>query len=183
MRFLRLASTGVAIVLIAACGDAHDVVGTTLAETSPARAPSAQPRAGTGQVEVSGQFDAIVDFATLRLTPRGERCLLDVDGRFVFSGVITGVAPGHTSALVDATCAQVASTPPGTDSDVFTSVATFDGAIGGTPAHATLRYIGQVAPGGHISAHLVFSDGVAGVLDADAIVAVGGTYEGSLVVH
>lgn len=183
MRFLRLASTGAGLIAIAACVDARDVAGPALPDIAPVGEASAQAQAGAGPVQVAGEFDAIVDFSTLQLTPRDDHCLLDVDGRFVFHGIVDGTAPGHTTALVSATCADVASTPPGTDADVFTSVATFDGTVAGTPAHATVRYIGRVAPGGQITAHLIFSDGVSGALDADATVAVGGTYAGSVVVH
>jgi hypothetical protein len=44
-------------------------------------------------------------------------------------------------------------------------------------------YMGSVAPpNGEIDGRLVFSNGVAGVLDVEARVAVGGSYSGSLVV-
>jgi hypothetical protein len=78
----------------------------------------------------------------------------------------------------------VAITPPGTYRDVFTSKEVFDGTVNGEPAHANLLYAGQTEVGGAIDAHLIFSNGVSGVLDAvGARVAVGGDYRGSVVVH
>lgn len=135
------------------------------------------------RVQVSGSFDALVDFSTLVLTPRGGNCLLEVEGRLVFTGTIVGVATGRTSALVFATCEQVVSTPPGTYRDVFRSDLTFEGTVDGEPAQSRVLYQGGVEPGGQIDAHIIFSMGVAGVLDAEAIVAVGGEYRGSVVVN
>jgi hypothetical protein len=43
--------------------------------------------------------------------------------------------------------------------------------------------MGRSQPGGHIDGRFVFSNGVAGRLEADAKIAVGGTYQGSLVVQ
>jgi hypothetical protein len=76
----------------------------------------------------------------------------------------------------------VATTPPGTYRDVFRSDLEFTGTVDGEPATAKVIYQGGVEPGGEIDAHIIFSRGVAGVLDADAIVAVGGEYSGSVVV-
>ena len=54
----------------------------------------------------------------------------------------------------------------------------------GTPVTADMRYIGRVQPGGAIEAHLVLSNGAAGVLTtANARVAVGGNYSGQVVVR
>ena len=173
MRILRLAAPGIAVLLAAGC-NGHDVLG------PPAPAVAA---IGAGQVATSGLFDANVDFTTLSLTPRGSNCLLVVKGQLVFHGTIEGVANGQTTALVFATCEEVASLPPGTDPDVFKSEAEFRGTVAGEPATAHLLYQGRVQPGGHIDGHLIFSNGIAGTLDAEAQVAVGGEYHGSLVVH
>ncbi|HWE40866.1 MAG TPA: hypothetical protein VG432_00040 [Gemmatimonadaceae bacterium] len=179
MTTLRLVAVGTSVLIAAGC-DGHE----TFAPANVDHAGASRAAAvASQQVEVSGPFDAIVDFSTLSLTPRGSNCLLQVSGRFVFHGAIDGVAMGQTTALVFGRCEQVASTPPGTDPDVFVSEATFDGTVAGVPAQANVRYQGRVAPGGHIDGHLIFSNGVSGVLDAEAQVAVGGTYHGSLVVH
>ena len=151
-------------------GDRHDI-------TAPTRAAAAR------QVETQGAFEAQVDFSTLRLTPRGRNCLLVVDGRLVFSGTIVGVATGTTSALVFASCQDVATTPPGTYADDFHSELTFEGTVDGVPARADGMYVGRSAPGGHIAARLVFDAGMAGSLDVDAQLAVGGTYAGRVVVR
>ena len=52
----------------------------------------------------------------------------------------------------------------------------------GEAAEANLLYMGRVRPGGDIEGRLVFSRGIAGRLEADAVVAVGGTYSGSVVI-
>jgi len=133
--------------------------------------------------EVAGTYDAVVDFSTLRLTPVGRNCRLVVDGMLVFSGDVEGTATGTTTALIFAPCDQVATTPPGTYRDVFTSELHFVGTVNGEPAEAKGLYQGVTHVGGAITGHVHFSNGVAGVLDADAIVAVGGSYEGRLVVR
>ena len=180
MNILRLAAAAAAMLLTAACADGRD----TLGPTAPAQARAAAVSSSASrQVQASGLFDAIVDFRTLSLTPRGSNCLLQVDGQLVFHGTIEGVANGTTTALVFATCEDVASKPPGTDPDVFQSRATFQGTVDGEPATAKLLYAGRVQPGGHIDGRLVFSDGLAGKLDASSQVAVGGEYSGSVVVH
>ena len=179
MRILRLVATGTAVLIVGGCDG-----GQALAPASVDHAgAAARAAAASEQVDVSGPFDAIVDFSTLSLTPRGSNCLLQVNGRLVFHGDIDGVATGRTTALVFGTCEEVASTPPGTDPDVFRSEAEFTGPVDGVPAEAHVLYQGRVAPGGHIEGHLIFSNGVAGALDASAQVAVGGEYHGSVVVH
>lgn len=182
MHALRLVATGTAVLVVAGC-DVRQSLAPASGEWDHAGSPSRAAAAASERVDVSGAFDAIVDFTTLSLTPRGSNCLLQVNGRLVFHGAIEGVATGQTTALVFGSCEQVASTPPGTDPDVFRSDAAFEGTIAGVPAQAKVLYQGRVAPGGHIDGHLHFSNGVAGVLDAEAQVAVGGTYQGSLVVH
>jgi hypothetical protein len=184
MNVVRCAIAGAALFVAAGCGKDHT-------PTVPApRAPSAAQRdAGVAadaarQVPAAGHYDAVVDFSTLALTPRGSNCLLQVSGKLVFTGTIQGTAIGHTSALVFAPCAKVATTSPGTFRDVYTSKAVFDGSVNGETAHAKLLYAGQTNVGGAIDAHLIFSDGEAGVLDAvNARVAVGGDYRGAVVAH
>jgi hypothetical protein len=76
----------------------------------------------------------------------------------------------------------VAVTPPGTFRDVFHFDGEFQGTIDGQPAEAHVAYMGGVEPGGHIDGRFVFSHGVAGRLETDGQVAVGGDYHGSVVV-
>ena len=169
------------VLLVAGCGTDRTATDPTASAFSPERREAAIP---ANRVEATGHYTAVVDFSSLTLTPRGHNCLLEVDGTFFFTGTIVGEAPTHTSALVFATCDQVATTPPGTFRDVFTSRAVFDGTVNGVPAHANLLYAGETKVGGAIDAHLIFSNGLAGVLDAvDARVAVGGDYRGAVVVH
>jgi hypothetical protein len=181
MTIVRLVVTGTTLVMICACGDGRDMLSPTAPSfTSPRRSTSV---AGSGPIETSGHFDALVDFSTITLTPRGSNCLLEVSGRLVFSGTIAGTANGRTSALEFAPCDQVAANPPGTFEDVFKSVAVFDGTVNGEPAHGNLLYMGRVQVGGAIAGRFVFSDGVSGELDVNSIVAVGGEYHGPVVVH
>lgn len=136
-----------------------------------------------GPTQVSGTYDAIVNFATLTLTPRGENCLLVVDGELVFSGTIEGTAVGTTTVLVFGPCSEVAATPPGTFRDTFTSELHFVGTVDGEPAEADALYQGSVQVGGAVEGRILLSNGVAGVLDVDAFVAAGGSYEGAVVVR
>jgi hypothetical protein len=105
-----------------------------------------------------------------------------VQGHIIFHGTIEGTANGTTSALEFAPCSEVAVNPPGTFPDEFKSVAVFDGTVAGEPAHANLLYMGRVQVGGAIDGRFVFSNGVAGDLAVQSIVAVGGTYSGPVVV-
>ena len=169
------------VLLVAGCGTDSTPTDPTTRTFSPERREAATP---ARRVQATGHYTAVVDFSSLTLTPKGRNCLLEVDGTFFFTGTIVGEAPTHTSALVFAPCADVATTPPGTYRDVFTSRAVFDGTVDGQPAHANLLYAGETEVGGTIDAHLIFSNGLAGVLDAvDARVAVGGEYRGSVVVR
>ncbi len=138
-------------------------------------APSA---AADTVVPAEGEFTATVDFTTLTLTPKGPRCLLEVDGALSFTGTLEGTASGTTSALVFATCDEVAVSPPGTFRDLFRSSLDFTGTLDGAPVEAHITYIGLTRVGGDVSGVMVFSDGVRGVLAVDAIVAVGGEYQG-----
>ena len=179
MKMLRLVATGTAVLIAGAC-DLREPLVPVIVDHAP---PASRAAAASEQVQASGVFDAIVDFSTLTLTPRGANCLLTVKGMLVFHGTIEGPATGQTDALVFATCEEVASRPPGTDADVFHSKLVFDGTVAGEPATANVMYQGRSAPGGHIDGHLIFSNGVSGALDASAQVAVGGEYSGSVVVH
>ncbi len=181
MKTLRLVVTGTALLIVSGCEDGRGTTGPT-APAVPIQDESTAPVAAH-RVSTSGRFDALVDFATLTLTPKGDKCLLQVSGQFVFSGTIQGTASGQTTALVFASCTDVATNPPGTFADVFTSKGEFEGTVDGKPAKADLLYIGRVQPGGEIAARLVFSRGVWGVLETvNARVAVGGEYRGSVFV-
>jgi hypothetical protein len=180
MRLLRLVATGTALLIVGGCADDRNGLG----PTAPAlQGHSSELTASARQIQTSGNFDAIVDFSTLTLTPRGSNCLLQVEGRLVFTGTIEGAATGQTSALVFAPCADVAASPPGTYPDVFKSELAFEGTVDGEPARANVLYMGRVQPGGQIEGRLVFSNGVQGRLEVEAQVAVGGEYRGSVVVN
>jgi hypothetical protein len=176
----RVVSTSLVVLILTGCTGRDSVIPTAPAG---ARAPvaSVSPNAAH-PIQTAGTFDAIVDFPTITLTPKGNNCLLQVQGHLIFHGTIEGTANGVTSALEFAPCSEVAVNPPGTFPDVFKSVAVFDGTIAGQPAHANLLYMGRVQVGGAIDGRFVFSNGVAGEIQANAIVAVGGTYHGQLVV-
>ena len=180
MRILPLVAAATAVLIVAGCGG-HDVVGPTSQPAVQSASPDLST-SGARRVETSGTFAAIVDFSTITFTPKGSSCFLQVKGQLVFSGTIQGAAPGQTNALVAAPCADVASHPPGTYPDVFFSTLTFNGTVDGTPARANAVYTGRSEAGGHITAHLIFAGDVNGVLDADAQLAVGGTYRGPVVV-
>jgi hypothetical protein len=183
MNLVRCVVTGTVLLVAAGCQNDRSPTALTAPANPAARRDAGAATQQAGPVQAAGHYDANVDFSTLTLTPRGRNCLLEVDGKLVFSGTITGTATAHTSALVFAPCAEVATTPPGTYRDVFTSRAVFDGTVNGESAHANLLYAGETQVGGAIDAHLIFSNGVAGVLDAvDARVAVGGDYLGAVVV-
>ena len=181
MRILRLVTTGAALLVVAGCGDG----GTTLDPTPAAQDRSPDLAASRARkVEASGHFAAVVNFATLTLTPRGRNCLLQVDGQLNFTGTIVGSAVGQTTALVFAPCSAVATTPPGTFRDRFKSELVFEGTVDGQPAEANVLYIGRVQPGGQIEGRILFSRGVQGRLNIDeTIVAVGGEYSGSVVIR
>ncbi|MGQ0712688.1 MAG: hypothetical protein ACT4PJ_03030 [Gemmatimonadaceae bacterium] len=153
MKARRLIFTGAALLSVGGCGDGHDLT----APASSVQASSSALAAATRQVEAAGEFAAQVDFSTLTLTPREQNCLLEVAGQLVFTGTIEGTATGRTTALDFAPCSEAGANPP--------------------------LYAGRVQQGGQIEGRLIFSNGIAGRLDADAIVAVGGTYSGSVVVR
>lgn len=178
----RSLSIVIVLLVVAACADGHEALQPTAPSLDARTGPAAAAPNAARPIQTAGHFDAIVDFATVSLTPRGRNCLLQVSGRVVFHGTIEGTANGRTSALEFGPCAVVAVKPPGTFPDVFKSVARFEGTIAGQPAHADLLYMGRVQQGGAIDGRFVFSNGVAGELDVNAIVAVGGEYRGMVVV-
>lgn len=183
MTNLRGAASGAALLVLIACADGGDIAGPSASALSAPGRSSGAPAPAPRRVEATGRFDAVVDFSTLTLTPRGRNCLLQVGGQLVFSGTVQGTGVGRTSALVFASCADVATTPPGTYADVFRSELVFEGTVDGAPARAKVLYQGRVQPGGAITGRLIFSNGVSGRLEADAVVAVGGAYRGSVVVR
>src|SRR5688572_9508134 len=88
-------------LFVAGCGTDRTPTDPTSSAFSAARRDAATP---ARQVQATGHYDAVVDFSSLTLTPRGRNCLLEVDGTLYFSGTIEGTATAHTSALVFATC-------------------------------------------------------------------------------
>lgn len=116
--------------------------------------------------------------ATLTLTPVDDNCLLEVEGVIEFTGTLDGIAPARTRALVLASCDHVAINPPGAFEDVFKSSLEFAGTVNGAATVADVTYQCITEIGGGIEAVITFSDGLKGVLWVDAIVAVGGSYEG-----
>jgi hypothetical protein len=171
-----------AVLTIGGCADGP----TILDPESPARAfqdhAPALAASSARRIHASGEFDALVDFTTLTLTPRGRNCLIQVKGRLVFTGTLEGPAIGQTTALVSAPCPDVAAHPPGTFPDVFHSELVFEGLVDGEPVQANVRYMGRSETGGHIAGRLLLSHGVEGRLAVDAQLAVGGEYDGSVVV-
>lgn len=182
MKRTHLLVSAVAGLVSISCVDGPDLLDPA-GSTAALHGSPTETSALAGPVAASGEFAAIVDFTTVTLTSRGANCLLQVDGQLVFSGTIEGVATGTTTALVLATCAEVASSPPGTHRDVFKSELEFDGTVSGVPATAAMIYQGRVQEGGRIEGRILASRGLAGVLQVDAQVAVGGSYSGSIVVH
>jgi len=182
MRILRLAATVMAMLTVGGCADGPAILDPGLS-SSPQDRASAVTASPARRIHASGAFDAVVDFTTITLTPRGRNCLIRVKGRLVFTGTLVGPAIGQTTALVFASCADVAAHPPGTFPDVFHSELKFDGLVDGRRATANVRYMGRSERGGHIAGRLVLSHGVEGRLAVDARLAVGGTYDGSVVVH
>lgn len=142
-----------------------------------AGAPAAS--AGTAPVQpATGAFTATIDFSSLSLTPIGSQCLLSVEGMLVFTGTLSGTADGTTSALVQASCADVGAYPPGTFTDVFRANLTFSGSLDGAPVAASMVYQGRTEVGGSIGGLILLSDGLRGALQVDGIVAIGGSYDG-----
>ena len=139
---------------------------------------TANPVSANGMIQASGEFTATVDFTTLTLTPVDANCLLEVSGVIEFTGTLEGLAPARTRALVLASCQDVEVTPPGTFKDVFSSRLEFAGTVNGKPTVADFTYRGITEVGGDIEALMLPSNGLKGVLEVKAIVAVGGSYTG-----
>jgi hypothetical protein len=66
---------------------------------------------------------------------------------------------------------------------VFKSELKFTGTADGVPVTADITYQGITQVGGDIEAKLILSNGLTGELDVDAVVAVGGSYTGSIHLH
>jgi hypothetical protein len=138
-------------------------------------ASAAQP------VQASGDFVASIDFTTVSFTPVGANCLLEVAGQFTFSGELEGGGSSLTRALILAPCDDVAVTPPGTFRDVFSAHIEFSGTLGGVPVTAGVHYHGTVEEGGAIRGVMNFSGDLRGGVRVDGQAAVGGTYDGTIV--
>ena len=173
---IALVTLGIAMV-VGGCVDGGGMLG-----PATDRSPAGDGASPARQVDASGEFLAQIDPTSFSFTPAGRNCVLTVNGQLVFSGTVEGTATGTTTALVFAPCAEVATSPPGTFADVFRSELEFTGTVDGEYVTANVLYTGRVAPGGAIDGRLIFSNGVAGRLEANAIVAVGGEYHGQLVV-
>ena len=131
-------------------------------------------------IYAKGEFTVEIDFSTFTLTPVDENCLITVEGVVNFTGTLEGLATARTRALAQAPCSDVAALPPGAYEDVFTSAFEFAGKVDGIPVVADFTYRGKTAIGGEIDAILAPSNGLKGRLFVDAIVAVGGSYNGFL---
>lgn len=129
-------------------------------------------------VSVQGTFEVEVDFDTIKLTPAGSNCFLEIEGVLEFFGTLAGEASGKTTALIFAPCEVVAVSPPGTFRDVFMSQLVFEGTVNDHPVTTDMTYQGQVEEGGDITALIRFANGLRGKVDVDGEVAVGGSYSG-----
>lgn len=183
MKGIQLMASATALLVVIGFADARAELNPMASEVATQNYLPKNPGLTKSPISTSGSFEAIVDFSTLSLTPRGRNCLLEVDGRLVFAGTVEGVARGTTTALVFAPCSEVQANPPGTFADVFKSELDFEGTIDGEQAQASLLYQGRSQEGGQIEGRLIFSRGVQGALDVDAQLAVGGSYDGSVVVR
>jgi hypothetical protein len=139
---------------------------------------AAAPASASVRVPVTGQYTATIDFTTVSLTPVGRNCQLSVAGTLTFTGSLAGSATGSTDALVLAPCGDVAVSPPGTFADLFRSDLAFTGTADGAPVSADITYSGRTQVGGHVSGLMILGGDLRGVLQVDATVAVGGSYEG-----
>lgn len=131
-------------------------------------------------IRAKGDFTVEIDFSTLSLNPVDENCLLTVEGGVNFTGSLEGIASARTRALAFASCGDVSTLPLGVYEDMFTSAFEFAGKVDGRPIVADLTYRGRTALGGEIDAVFIPSSGLKGRLFVDAIVAVGGSYNGFL---
>jgi hypothetical protein len=138
-------------------------------------ASAAQP------ISSNGSFTVDIDFPPLSLTPVGANCQLVVEGEVEFTGTLEGTGSAVTTALVFASCDEVAGSAPGTYRDVFSSDIQFEGTLDGNPVTAGIRYHGTAAPGGAINAVMNFSGDLRGSVKVDGQLAVGGDYSGKIV--
>ncbi len=139
----------------------------------------ASPVSAASHVDASGSFTAQIDPASITLAPAsGGNCVLSVNGVLTFSGTLMGTATGSTTALIFASCAQVATTPPGTFADVFRFVGEYVGTVAGQPGSGSLTYAGVTRAGGNITAAIGLRGDSSALVRADAVVAVGGSYRG-----
>lgn len=177
-RTLAVAAT-LSLTLGGACADA---AGVDPIAPELAKARFAEMAIGnSAPIAAAGEFQTFVDLSTLTLTPRGRHCQLEVDGSISFSGTIEGSGTGHTSALVFASCADVAAAAPGTYPDRFRSTIEFDGTVDGEPVTTRVIYSGRSRAGGEIDGSLRFTEAAHGLLGVDARVAVGGSYKGKVI--
>ncbi|MFP5283193.1 MAG: hypothetical protein ACLGIF_07065 [Actinomycetes bacterium] len=148
-----------------------------------ARPAAAAPLPASGSaavpVRAAGEFTANVDFASLATREVGQACEFTVRGALTFTGTLSGVATGTTTALIFAPCATASTNPPGTFADVFRFASTVRGTVDGVPVVGDLAYAGVTREGGGIEATITLrADRARAVLRAAATVAVGGTYAG-----
>jgi hypothetical protein len=134
------------------------------------------------RISAEGAFTAIIDFFSFTFTPVGNKCLLEVDGVLFFTGTLEGDAYGTTRALVFATCDEAASNPPGTFQDLFRSELVFEGKVNDIETIADMTYQGITEVGGEIKGRMMLSNGLKGMLKVDALVVLGGSYTGFIVV-
>ncbi|HMQ55379.1 MAG TPA: hypothetical protein PKE64_08365 [Anaerolineae bacterium] len=136
-------------------------------------------QADNEKVLAEGTFEVSADFSTLTITPVGSSCVLQVEGSLEFRGTLEGSGSAQTRTLVFAPCEDVMGNPPGTFADVVTAYAGFEGTVSGSPANATVTYLGKTEEGGAIAGLMtVKGRNLTGLLDVAAQVAEGGSYDG-----
>ncbi|CAN5375238.1 hypothetical protein BH23ACT6_BH23ACT6_18970 [soil metagenome] len=130
--------------------------------------------------KATGEFTASVDLDSLAVREvRGNKCEFTVDGTLTFTGSLSGVADGTTTAVIFAPCSEATAAPPGTYFDVFRFEGDFAGEVNGAPVDGDLTYAGITRVGGAIGATILLrGDGAKAAVRADAQVAVGGSYRG-----
>ena len=133
-------------------------------------------------IDASGDFIVDINPLTFTFTPNGiDKCDITVDGTITFEGTIEGTATGTTRATIFGTCEEFLSTQPGDLDDEFEADLEFTGFVGCTPVTADVTYSGTTtAPGGQIDAKFIFTGDIVGESDVNAILGVGGTYEGEI---
>jgi hypothetical protein len=178
-----IVAVAVAVLFGSGCGDGRAVVDPGASETALRGSLSEAPALAGLPTPAAGEFQAEVDFGTLTYHSQGNHCIVQVEGSLSFTGTLVGDAPGMTTARIFASCEEVLANPPGTFPDVFRSELEFDGTVNGLPAQASMVYHGRAAAGGQIDARILLSDGLQGVLHADAQLAVGGSYTGFVIMR